>query len=284
MVALDYLVIGHVTRDLVDGGFIIGGTASYAARTARALGCHVGIVTSANPDLDLDHVLDDTLVARVPAATTTTFENIYTPSGRQQMLHATATTLVPEMVPPDWTIASSGVVHLGPVAQECAPTLVDAFGDAFVGVTPQGWMRCWNQAGQVSRCPWEEADPLLDRADAVVLSVEDVASDETLVNAYAAQTRLLVLTQGASGCTVYTRGQSRHFPAPAVQERDATGCGDIFAATFFVWLQRSGDPWVAARLANCVAARSVTRAGLEGTPTTSEIVECEEALGVKRKA
>jgi sugar/nucleoside kinase (ribokinase family) len=198
------------------------------------------------------------------------------------MLHATAETLVPEMVPPDWTITSDGVVHLGPVARECAPALIDAFGDAFVGLTPQGWMRCWNQARRVSRCPWKEAEPLLARADAVVLSKEDVAGDETLVNQYAAQTRLLVLTQGAAGCTVYVEGQSRHFPAPTVREVDATGSGDVFAATFFFWLRRSGDPWTAARLANCVAAQSVTRAGLDGTPTTDEIAKCEQTLGVER--
>jgi sugar/nucleoside kinase (ribokinase family) len=284
MIALDYLVIGHVTRDLVPGGFTIGGTVSYAARTARALGCRVGIVTSASPDLDLSHTLDGTLVARTSAAATTTFENIYTPGGRQQMLHATAKTLVPEMVPPDWAVAPNGIVHLGPVAQECDPALANAFGGAFVGLTPQGWMRCWNQAKQVNRCLWKEAERLLARADAVVLSEEDVMNDEALVNRYAAQTRLLVLTQGASGCTVYTRGQSRHFLAPAVTEIDATGCGDIFAATFFIWLQRSGDPWAAARLANRVAAQSVTRRGLDGTPTADEVTACEQALGVKRKA
>jgi sugar/nucleoside kinase (ribokinase family) len=276
MIELDYLVIGHVTRDLVDGGFTIGGTASYAARTAQALGCRVGIITSTSPDFDLNQALDDVLIARSPATMTTTFENIYTPSGRCQMLHATAETLVPEMVPPDWTVVPNGVVHLGPVAQECDPTLVDAFSGAFVGLTPQGWMRCWNQARQVSRCRWQDSEPLLAHADAVVLSEEDVAGDETLVNRYAAQTRLLVLTQGASGCTVYTAGQSRHFPAPFVQERDATGCGDIFAATFFVWLRRSGDPWAAARLANCVAAQSVTREGLDGTPTADEVERCRQ--------
>jgi sugar/nucleoside kinase (ribokinase family) len=118
----------------------------------------------------------------------------------------------------------------------------------------------------------------------VVLSQEDVAGDEALVSRYAAQTRLLVLTQGAAGCTVYTEGQSRHFSAPAVHEVDATGSGDIFAATFFVQLQRDRDPWAAARFANCVAAQSVARKGLDGTPTPDEIMECEQAPGIKRNA
>ncbi|MFQ6101447.1 MAG: PfkB family carbohydrate kinase [Anaerolineae bacterium] len=275
MVELDYLVIGHVTRDLVDGAFTIGGTVSYAARTACALGCRVGVVTSANPDLDLSHVLDGVLVARFPASMTTTFKNVYTADGRHQSLHGVAEMLVPEMVPPNWRTT---IVHLGPVARECDPALVNAFGDGFMGVTPQGWMRCWDQAGQVSCCRWEEAERLLARADAVVLGEEDVAGDELLIARYAAQTRVLVVTQGAAGCTVYTAGQPRHFPAPAVHEVDPTGAGDVFAAAFFVWLQRSGDPWVAARFANCVAARSVTRVGLASTPSPLDVARCGQHL------
>jgi len=273
---LDYLVIGHVTRDVADGAFTIGGTVSYAARTARALGCRVGVVTSASPELDLSGALDGVSIVCFPAAATTTFENIYISNGRRQILHSVAETLVPEIVPSNWR---AGIVHLGPVAQECAPALIHAFGDAFVGLTPQGWMRRWDRAGHVSGCPWEGAEPLLSRADAVLLSEEDVAGDEALVARYAAQTRILVVTRGQAGCTVYTAGQVHHLPAPIVQEVDPTGAGDIFAAVFFVWLQRGGDPWMAARFANCVAARSVTRVGLSGTPSPEEISRCEQALG-----
>ena len=36
---LDYLIVGHVTQDrMPEGGFTVGGTAAYAARTAKALG------------------------------------------------------------------------------------------------------------------------------------------------------------------------------------------------------------------------------------------------------
>jgi sugar/nucleoside kinase (ribokinase family) len=275
VIELDYLVIGHVTRDLVDGAFTIGGTVSYSGRTARALGCRVGVVTSASPDLDLSRALDDVLIARSPAAATTTFKNVYTAEGRRQMVHAIAETLVPGMVPPDWRAA---VVHLGPVARECDPALVNAFGDAFIGLTPQGWMRRWDQAGHVLECKWEGKEPLLDRADAVVLGVEDVCGDEGLVAQIAALTRVLVLTRGVAGCTIYTQGQERHFSAPAVQEVDPTGAGDIFAAAFFVWLQRDGDPWTAARFANCVASRSVTRTGLASTPSPEEADQCERSL------
>jgi sugar/nucleoside kinase (ribokinase family) len=279
MVELDYIVIGHVTRDRANGGFTTGGTAAYSSRTARVLGNRVGIVTSASPDLDLSQVLDGILIARSPAPNTTTFENIYTPNGRHQVLLSRAETLMPEHIPSHWQATpNSGIIHVGPVAWECDLSLADAFGDTFLGVTPQGWMRRWDQFGKLSGCLWEKAEPWLARADAVVLSDEDVDNDELLVAQYASQTRLLVMTHGTTGCTVYTQGQTRSFSAPSVQEVDPTGAGDIFATTFFVSLQRCGDPWTAARFANCVAAGSVTRAGLDATPYPEEVAHCEQFL------
>jgi sugar/nucleoside kinase (ribokinase family) len=279
VVELDYLVIGHVTRDRSNGAFAVGGTVSYSARTALALDCRVGIVTSASSDLDLSPALDGILITRHPAPTTTTFENIYTPEGRRQVLHGLAETLTPDMLPSNWEVSSNtGVVHVGPVAGECALALADAFGDAFVGVTPQGWMRRWDRSGHVSSCLWKEAKPWLARADAVVLSDEDVCYDQSLVAQYTSQTRLLVVTHGTTGCTVHTQGQTRSFLAPSVDEVDPTGAGDIFATALFVSLQRCGDPWTAARFANCIAAGSVMRAGLDSTPRPDEVTGCERIL------
>jgi sugar/nucleoside kinase (ribokinase family) len=137
-------------------------------------------------------------------------------------------------------------------------------------------MRRWDQSGHVSGCLWEGAEPWLARADAVVLSDEDVGGDESLIAQYASQTRLLAVTHGTIGCTVHTQGQSRSFSAPSVSEVDPTGAGDIFATAFFVALSRCSDPWMAARFANCVAAGSVARVGLDSTPRADEIARCEQ--------
>jgi sugar/nucleoside kinase (ribokinase family) len=274
VVELDYLVIGHATRDLRGGSFSVGGTATYAARTAEALGCRVGVITSTDADLDLDQALPDALIVRYPAPTTTTFENIVTDGKRQQVIHHVAQALVPSMAPDDWR---ADIVHIGPVAQECHPTLMSAFGRAFVGVTPQGWMRQWDRTGKVRPCRWEESEHVLPRADAVVLSLEDLSGNWGLAAEYAGQTRLLALTQGAEGCTIYADGETRHFPGLDVEEEDSTGAGDVFAASFFCALHRGRDPWTAARFANCVAAQSVTRAGLSGTPSAQEAARCRQA-------
>jgi sugar/nucleoside kinase (ribokinase family) len=61
---------------------------------------------------------------------------------------------------------------------------------------------------------------------------------------------------------------------------DPTGAGDIFAAAFFTRLLSTRDPWEATRFATLVASCSVTRVGLGGIPTPSEIEECMlEILG-----
>jgi hypothetical protein len=51
---IDYLVVGHITQDLLDDGtYRLGGTVSYSGLTANALGRRVGILTSCAPELDL---------------------------------------------------------------------------------------------------------------------------------------------------------------------------------------------------------------------------------------
>ena len=269
----DYLVIGHVTRDRKpDGGFVLGGTVTYAARTARALGCRAGVVTSAETDLPLSEALGNVEIHCIPSPATTTFENRYTSRRRIQIVGSVAPRLTPEEVPPAWRGAA--VVHLGPVAGECDPALVEIFPGSFLGVTPQGWMRRWDQEGRVGPAPWDGAEAVLARADAVVLSQEDVAGDEAQVARWARLTPLLVLTRGPAGCTLFVDGRAEDVPATPIPEVDPTGAGDIFAAAFFVLIQRGWSPLEAARFANCVAAASVTRPGLAGTPTPDDVARC----------
>ena len=50
---IDYLVVGHVTRDITPNGWVAGGTATYSSLVAQALGCRTAVVTSAAQDIDL---------------------------------------------------------------------------------------------------------------------------------------------------------------------------------------------------------------------------------------
>ncbi len=268
---VDYLVIGHVTADSTPEGGVLGGTVTYAALTARAFGLRVGIITSVSEKTSLAP-LDGIPVLRVPSQVTTAFENIRSEQGRVQYLHARAAPVLLDRVPEAWRRTS--IVHLGPIAQEIDPSAASGFSTALLGLTPQGWMRAWDEDGRVRPSKWESAEELLPKAGAVVMSREDVGGDEELIEHMAHQTRILVLTEGGEGCVLYWNGDRRRFRAPEVEEIDAVGSGDIFAAAFFIRLFTTRDPWEAARMATLVASRSVRRKGLEGVPTGRDIEEC----------
>lgn len=279
----DYLVIGHVTRDLVAGGGCrIGGTATFAAMTARALGYSVAVLTSADGALPLEATLDGIALHVVPAASSTTFENIYYNGRRRQYLRGVAAPLEPEHVPAAWRGAR--IVHLGPLAQEIGPAMVDHFpAAALIGVTPQGWLRRWDDTGLVAPRPWASAAHVLRRADAMVLSLEDVGGDQAELERYLSLARLAAVTQSWQGAVLHCGGRSMSFPAYNVPEVDPTGAGDVFAAAFFIRLSETGDPEEAARFANAAASYSVQGEGCS-TIASREAVEERLRSGVLRKA
>jgi pfkB family carbohydrate kinase len=265
---INYLVIGHLTYDITPSGPQIGGTAAYAGLTASALGLRVGIVTSWGSELPLGNLKRIPIIS-YPAEHSTTFENIYTDEGRIQVIHTVAPRLDYHLIPEPWRQAP--IVHLGPVAQEVEPSLVRYFPNSLVGVTPQGWLRAWDEQGHVRSSEWPEAVFTLQQSGAAVLSIEDVHNDESRIEEMVSASRILVVTEGAAGARVYWNGDVRRFKPPQVDEIDSTGSGDIFAAAFFARLSLTRDPWESARFANQIAATSVTRQGLEGIPTDEEI-------------
>jgi len=268
---VDYLVVGHVAADIMPAGVLLGGTVSYSALTARALGLRVGIVTSSGADAPLG-ALDGIPMVNIPAEHSTTFENINTPSGRRQTLHHQAAPILFEHIPQVWR--SAPIIHLAPIANEVDSSLAEKVSGSLLGITPQGWMRAWNENGQVSSTAWENSDQALRHAGAVVLSIEDINRNLELVEEMAHKTRLLCLTEGEAGAVLHWNGDRRRFRPPVMVEVDGTGAGDIFAAAFFTRLYHTRDPWEAARFATQLAARSVTRIGLNGIPTSQEIEEC----------
>jgi sugar/nucleoside kinase (ribokinase family) len=269
MEKIDYLCVGHVTRDLTPTGPTVGGTVTFSTRTAQVLGQRVAVLTSAEPDYDLSQVLPDVQVIVKPSVNTTTFENIYTPAGRRQVVHSVAEALGPADVPDNW--CSTNILHLGPLNRELDPDLIGAIDCEMIALTPQGWHRGWDDDGQIKFVHWEAAAEILPMAAAVIVSWEDITDDETW-EIYRRHSRILVITNGAAGSEVHYRGERRSFPPPKVTEVDPTGVGDIFAAAFFVRLcETGGDPWESACFATYVAAPTVTRSGLNSIPTTAEI-------------
>lgn len=268
---VEYLVIGHISEDVVPGGLRLGGTAAYSALTARALGLKAGVVTVCEAGMDLEPLQGISVVSH-PTQHNTRFENVYSDGERKQIIHHQAEPVELESVPHAWR--RTPIIHLGPIAQEVDHALPASFTPSLLGLTVQGWLRSWDATGCVKPAEWGDAPQALATAGAVVVSSEDVGGDERRIESLAGSTRVLAVTEGAAGARLYWHGDQRRFRAPEMEEIDATGAGDIFAAAFFIRLLATRDPWEAARFATQLSARSVTRIGLRGIPTSEEIQTC----------
>lgn len=270
---VDYLLVGHVTQDLLPtGSSRLGGTVTFSGLTAERLGQSVGIVTACESEIDLSS-LEPLQVVTVPSSSTTTFRNISTPEGRSQYLYHPATTLEASHLPEAWL--KPKIVHLGPVASEVDPQIYKAFEDSLICLTAQGWLRGVDAEGLVHPVDWLYSHDLLKASHACVISLEDVRGQEEVIEEFAAMCKLLVVTENKLGARVYWNGDIHCFPAPEIELVEDTGAGDIFAACFFHRLYTTRDPWEAARFAVRLAAWSVTRTYLGSIPTSQEIANAQ---------
>ncbi len=271
MTPVEYLVIGHITQDVTPRGYVLGGTAAYAALTAHRLGKRVGVVTCAAPGAEvLKPLAEQVEVVCLPSAHTTTFENVYQDGRRTQWVRALADPIRPEDVPRAWRRAP--LVHLAPIAQEVTPTLGRHIAGELVGATPQGWLRAWDGDGRVFYRSL--ADPRRDLAgvDVLIFSIEDVQGNQEHLRALVEAVPLAVVTLAEKGCDVYQHGRATHFPArPVPRVVDPTGAGDVFAAAFLVRYQETGDLAEAARFANVVASFSVEGLATSAIPTRDQV-------------
>lgn len=278
----NFVTIGHITQDLLPGGdYTPGGTVSFGAVTARNLGERAAIVTNAPAFIRSLPVFEGIEIAGRETAQATVFENIYTPEGRVQYIRSVAPAIGPEDVPSEWVGPDKGVeiVHLGPVAQECGPDLIGLFPDALFGITPQGFMREWDELpSRVRPILWEgeKAHAILSRVTALVLSEEDLPrgpEGRRLLGEYISACPVVAFTQEARGCTIFCEGKAIQVPAYPAKVVDPTGAGDVFAAAFFIRLQATNDPIEAARFANAAAGCNIEGPGLAGVPTLEQVYE-----------
>lgn len=267
----DFLVVGHVTKDLYPGGHRLGGSASYSALTAANLGRKVALLTSAGPDLELSDAFRGIDVRVLSSTATTTFENRYQGEKQVQFLRAVAGVIRARDLPPSWY--GVPIVHIAPVAQEVDPSLISSLRSPLIGVTPQGWMRRWKEDGWVESVPWEAAEQLLPHIQVVVLSEADLPQDEGLIDAYAQRVLILVVTLGERGSRVHSRQGWRWVPPFPARVVDPTGAGDVFAAAFLINFAKTGDAFLAARYASCAASFALEQEGTAGLPGLAKIEE-----------
>ncbi len=279
----DYLLIGHVTADLLPNGeVVLGGTALYSALTAARLGARVAVLTrgafgseiAGMKTPNLDQLSDENVSIVVQEADVpTTFINEYQADRRVQTIRHWAGPIDLRGLPPHWRNAK--VVHLGPIADEVDPRQTSGLTAEFLGVTPQGWMRDWPRAtgGRVKHIPLKLPGMLLGRIDSAIVSIEEIAWARDVVT-QVGNRRLGVVTQGADGARIIAGGQRFELPGYKVDIKDLTGAGDVFAAAFFLKAaDRTVSAETAGRFANAVAALSLREVGAFGVPSMKQVDE-----------
>lgn len=265
----DFLVIGHVAKDLTGDSYRIGGTAAYSALTARNLGRKPAVITSAGPNLELGRLLRGIDLVCIPSPVTTTFVNVYEAERRHQRIDAVAESIRENNIPSAWRRIP--IVHLGPIVGEFEEDLIELFPSSLVGLTPQGYLRKWDDQGRVTPGHWARAGQSLPHVDALIVSEDDLAGEASTLRSQLGLPGVAVVTGGADGATLYHRGKAIHHAPRKARVLDPTGAGDVFAAAFLVRLAETEDPHQAARFANAAASLSVEREGVASAPGRGEI-------------
>ena len=241
-----------------------GGAALYAAVTAQRLGLSAGILTSHAADFPLEVIPPQIEVVTLEAGETTAFEHRTSGGRRALRVRGAARPLSAADLPEDWRDAP--LVLLAPVLQEVDPALPPAS-----STRRSPWRRRAGCAPSAPRAPstsarWASPEPLLDRVQALFVSMHDVEGHESQVAEWVQRVPLAVVTAGAAGALLYVNGERFEVRARRTREVDPTGAGDVFAATFLIHYDRDGDAWEAAEAAACAASLSVEGEGWSAVP------------------
>lgn len=283
------LVVGAASRDIHTPdprGWRLGGTISYSSIAAARLGVRVraliGVDEAAATAAELDVLRDAGVeVHLVGLSTGPIFDNRQTPTGRVQHAHSASDRVRVGGLPLGWSTPDYAL--LGPVAGELSDEWAGVFPETtFVALAAQGLVRALTPGKLVKRLPLRRT-ALVTRADAMLVSAEDIAAGAPPVRELLRPGQELLVTNGAQGALQLRRDGSRLRgrympPLPRREAIDPTGAGDVFLAAWLATRMLTGGGrddddrgWRALAVASAMASLSVERQTLEETPTLADL-------------
>ncbi|MEO1260290.1 MAG: PfkB family carbohydrate kinase [Bacteroidota bacterium] len=255
----EFLCIGFLCHDQIKQGYVLGGSASYASLAAKRMGKRTAVLTSVGEDFKFLKTFEKQgiLIENKKAKKTTVFKNIYKKKIRRQYLLARADKLKPKDLPENWK--QPEMVLLALIADEASFSFLKEFPGVVKGVIIQGWLRKWDVKGKVSpkKIDWKK----LNKADIVFLSKEDIQGNKTYLKRIKKQVKIVALTRGKKGATIFYENKKKDFPAFPADEVDPTGCGDMFAAAFMIKYNETKNIDQATAYANAAASLVVEKVG-----------------------
>jgi sugar/nucleoside kinase (ribokinase family) len=252
-------VIGHLARDVVDGGEPrLGGAPWYGGRALRVLGQPARIAAKCG-ETDRRAFLNKLASLGIPVhlvcgGSTTEFAIDYGGEERTMTVGAVGEPWTPEEAeeavrPAEW-------VQVAPLLRSDFPveTLQALARGRRLLLDAQGLVRV-SQTGPL------QLDTNFDRAVLEHVSILKLAEEEavalagTIDDVASLDVPEIVVTRAAQGCTVFARGRREQIPARPLEEiSDPTGAGDAFAAAYIAARAAGHRPASAARRATAVVA------------------------------
>ena len=268
---VQYLAVGHLSKDVFSSGHVAGGAVYYGAVTAGRLGIKPGILTSCAPDFNFPREIRNWPIRYAESRITTTFENIYgctnDPTDRRQYVHDVADPISLDILPESWRQAS--ILHLAPLLDEIPVQIIDLFPESLIVASIQGWTRRIGINGRVYASSWEGLG-VLPRIDVAICSRQDAYSEDDIVH-WSNLARVLIVTNGSHGVTVYSGERVFELESLNVTEIDPTGAGDVFSAAFAVRFFETGNLLESSDFASVVAGLSVRSQGVSAIPYKKEV-------------
>ncbi len=255
---LKVIVIGHITLDEYNGQLIPGGSAYYCSQTYIALGAQVRLISTVGDDFQFDEVFDGMDINVKRKGKTTHFKNTYKENlFREQISLAQAEPIVPDVIPESFL--ECDILHLVPVLGEIDIKQWVSFIKAkYVAIGLQGWVRTINSSKIVHPKMCDITDSDFKSVDIVCLSDQDIHHQQELLDRMIKLVRVVTVTHGRDGYTIYKDGGKQSYGAYRTIEIDPTGAGDVFATGF---------------VHGIASKMSVEKAGYVGAGLASVIVE-----------
>ncbi len=266
-------IIGHVCHDIIQDGHRLGGSASYAAFLARAIGYQPEVITSFSEEFAYRSLFDNQgiVLSNNSSEHTTVFSNKDKGDSREQKLLARANDIILDAT----SVNTSDIVFICPIADEIDISGYEFMADSLVVGLLQGWMRNCSNLGRI--VPKELNPDILPVLDIALCSEEDIKPlGKSYLDQLIQQHDHVVITQGSRGVTIYQDKQPTFLPSFKTEVIDTTGAGDIFGMAYSLAYYEHRDIITATTFAHAAASLSIEEVGTNCISTLEDILSRQE--------